>query len=75
MAGRIPDLTPTIIDWETGEILFQGLEGPEVEMYRAEARENMKKWHQRRRERRAAQAAAATEDATAADSDEDPKPI
>lgn len=54
MAGIIPDLTPTIIDWDTGEVLFQGLEGSEVEKYRAEARENMKKLRRIHREEAAA---------------------
>lgn len=35
----MPDLTPTIIDSETGEVIHQGLEGPEIEELRAEHRE------------------------------------
>ena len=33
-----PDLTPTIVDSETGEVIHQGLEGPEIEELRAEHR-------------------------------------
>ena len=34
--GDFPDLSRTIIDSETGEVLYQGLEGPEIDRLRAE---------------------------------------
>ena len=53
MVTKIPDLTPTVIDSETGEVIRQESDHPDLEKYRAEGKELWAKFWAERRKRSA----------------------
>ncbi len=48
----IPDLSHTVIDSETGEVIHQGAEGPAADTMREEGRELWQEIYAKRRERK-----------------------